>query len=496
MSIQYDIYISHSKNDNFTSSESSKGWASNFQYFLDRVLKQVIGESPVFLQYNNQEKPNDEQLSQVGILICIISPDYVNNTNCVEDILVFCKELEKQGVPIHEIKKRIFNIVKYPVPNEQLPSKIRDLLCYNLYIHNDETGYIQEIKDFFGETENNYWTKLLDLGYDIQDTLLYLKDRDSHESMMKIGTGKAVYLAEASSDLFLQRNIIKRELQKYGYRILPDHNLPSNIREMEAVIRKDLEESQMSIHLIGTTYGEIPNGGNISIIEMQNKFAGERCHLFASMSINENDSGFSRYIWLSPETKLLNDKQIDFIENLKKEVESIERTEMVQTPIEDFKAIIRQQLGVDMRNRNSEVNFTPDLSRKKRNGKVYLIFEKIDRDAIIPIKQFLEDQEIEVFTPDIEGSLIEIQQNHIKNLKNFDVAIIYQGKVNEQWVKMKILDLLKAPGYGRDKPIISKLLIAGKGAKNYDFAEQFDIELIDATQNFEYAALNETLELM
>lgn len=106
MSIQYDIYISHSKNDNFSSSENSKGWASNFQYFLDRVLKQVIGESPAFLQFNNNEKPNDEQLGQVGILICIISPDYVNNTNCVEDILVFCKELEKQGVPLNEIKKK------------------------------------------------------------------------------------------------------------------------------------------------------------------------------------------------------------------------------------------------------------------------------------------------------------------------------------------------------------------------------------------------------
>ncbi len=496
MNIEYDIYISHSKNDNISTSENNKGWASNFQYFLDKVLKQVVGESPIFLKYNNNEKPNDEQLSRVGILICIISPDYVNNTNCVEDILVFCNELEKQGIPLLEIKKRIFKIVKYPVPNEQLPSKIRDLLCYNLYIHNDETGYIQEIKDFFGETENNYWTKLLDLGYDIQDTLAYLKDRNSYESMMKIGTGKAVYLAEASSDLFLQRNIIKRELQKYGYRILPNHTLPSNVREMEAVIRKDLEESQMSIHLIGTTYGEIPNGGNISIIEMQNKFAGERCHLYASSPINENDPGFSRYIWLSPETKLLNNKQIDFIENLKKEVESVERTEMVQTPIEDFKVIIRQQLGVDMRVKNSLVNFIPDSSRKKRNGKVYLIFEKIDREAIIPIKKFLEDREIEVFTPDIEGSLIEIQQNHIQNLKNFDVAIIYQGKVNEQWVKMKILDLLKAPGYGRDKPIISKLLIAGKGAKNYDFAEQFDIELIDATQNFEFETLNETLELM
>ena len=494
MNINYDIYISNSKSDNIAIHSSTKGWKDNFQYFLDKVLKQVIGEPPVILQYQNNEKPNAAQLGQVGILICILSPEYINDANCVEDIMIFSNELEKQGISNIEIKKRIFKIVKYPVDNDQLPSRIRDLLSYDLY--NQEEGKVKEIKDFFAEAENGFWIKLLDLGYDIQDTLLYLKDREKHEDMMQIGTGKAIYLAESSTDLLLQRNVIKRELQKYGYKILPDQSLPNNIREMEAVIRRDLEDSQMSIHLIGSIYGEIPKGATVSIIEMQNKFAGERCHYDSLIQKNENDPGFSRFIWLSPETKFLNDRQIDFIENLKKEVENVESTEMVQTPIEDFKNIIRQQLGVDMRLKNSNENFKPELNKRKKNGKIYLIYEKVDKEAIQPIKQYIEDREMEVFTPETEGSLIDIQQNHIENLKNFDIAIIYQGMVNEQWVKMKILDLLKAPGYGRNKPIISKILIAGKGARNYDFAEQFDIDIIDATQKLELDILNESLELI
>lgn len=48
--------------------------------------------------------------------------------------------------------------------------------------------------------------------------------------------------------------------------------------------------------------------------------------------------------------------------------------------------------------------------------------------------------------PDFEGELLSVRQKHIDNLRNFDAAIIYRGKVNEQWVRMKILDLLKAPG--------------------------------------------------
>ena len=43
------------------------------------------------------------------------------------------------------------------------------------------------------------------------------------------------------------------------------------------------------------------------------------------------------------------------------------------------------------------------------------------------------------------------------------MALIYKGDVNDQWVRMKILDILKAPGFGRNKPILGKAIIGKPG---------------------------------
>ena len=55
----------------------------------------------------------------------------------------------------------------------------------------------------------------------------------------------------------------------------------------------------------------------------------------------------------------------------------------------------------------------------------------------------------------------------IENLRNFDAAIIYKGKVNDQWVRMKVLDLLKAPGFGRNKPIRGKAIVSESSLDSY-----------------------------
>jgi hypothetical protein len=484
--LEYDIFISYAPSDNNQVTKDEKGWVDNLKYFLNKVFSQVISETPRFLEYANREKPTAEQLSKVGVMICVVSPDYVKKASCIDDILLFCEQLKNSGVSEEEINQRIFKVVKYPVPLEDLPSKIRNLIGYDLFSVDINTGRLDEYKDFFSsEAETNYWLKLVDLAYDVQDILHIIKDSSERKDKLEVGKGDAIYLAETSPDLLLQRNIIKRELQKYGYKVLPDRTLPGNMREMEATIKKDLENCRMSIHLIGGLYGEIPKGSDASIVEIQNKFAAERSHFAAITQKTQDDPAFSRLIWLSPEMKLLNDKQLAFIENLKKEVEAEETTEMVQTPLEDFKNIIRRELHVDERikSENNAV-FHPDQSRRSAAAKIYVIYDKIDQQAVKPILEYVENRDFEVITLSKEGSLIDIQKNHVENLKNFDAAIIYQGLVSEQWVRMKILDLLKAPGYGRKKPIVAKILIAGKGAKNFEYAESFDVEIIDSTQSF------------
>ncbi len=37
-----------------------------------------------------------------------------------------------------------------------------------------------------------------------------------------------------------------------------------------------------------------------------------------------------------------------------------------------------------------------------------------------------------------------------------DAVIIYYGNATEHWVRMKLFDLIKAPGWGRTEPYVAK----------------------------------------
>ena len=101
-----------------------------------------------------------------------------------------------------------------------------------------------------------------------------------------------------------------------------------------------------------------------------------------------------------------------------------------------------------------------------------------------PIKDELTKSGFNVLTPAFEGELLEVRKKHIDNLRSFDGAIVYKGKVNDQWVRMKLLDLLKAPGFGRNKPIIGKALM---GTGNVDTYKNQNLTVIssDSTKSME-----------
>jgi len=60
--------------------------------------------------------------------------------------------------------------------------------------------------------KKQYWMKMVDLAYDIHETLLLLKQGEQKTETKNIFRRKTIYLAETGHDLSVQRNIIKREL--------------------------------------------------------------------------------------------------------------------------------------------------------------------------------------------------------------------------------------------------------------------------------------------
>jgi len=468
-----DVLITFAEKDNETEKKSEQGWVTQFRKFLELMLFQVLGTKPVIVIKSEFDTATAPAMDNASILVAVLTKDFVQSGRCLDLVETFYKN--NAGFPVN----RVFKVLKSPLTLQEQPPRLRDSIGYDMYQLDAETGQMKEYSDFFSlEAEKQYWMKLVDLAYDIHESLINLKAGDAKGGELKnIFKRKTIYLAETGHDLSVQRNIIKRELQRHGFIVLPNHTLPTRIEELEKEVRKDLEECSMSVHLVGNAYGEIPEGADRSIVDIQNKIAAE-----AAVAKRQSKEEFSRLIWIAQNLKNASDRQKAFIETLRRDTEAQEGAEILQNPLEDFKNIMREEL-IESQDRN-----TAESSSSKS---IYLVHDRIDHAEVEPIRAVLEKSGFKVLTPAFEGELLDVRKRHIDNLRNFDGAIIYKGKVNDQWVRMKILDLLKAPGFGRNKPIQGKALV---GNGNVDSFKNQNITVINTDSSRSMENLKNFLE--
>ncbi len=454
MKFDIDVLIIFADKDNEANSSTEIAWVSQFKKFLELMLTQVLGEKPNVLMKGEHDSLTSPKLDNAATLVTILSSDFNQSGDCLDHVESFYKATE----PSHRSRSRVFKVFKSPLTIQEQPPRLRELLGYEMYQLDPDSGEIREYTDYFSsQAERQYWMKMVDLAFDIYDTLVYLKD-GTEPTVKNFYQRKTIYLAETGHDLSVQRNIIRRELSRHGYEVLPNQSLPGNSYDLEALVKKNLEESHLSIHLIGAAYGEIPTGSEKSSVDIQNTLAAQK-----SLEAREKGDEFTRLIWVSPNLSNASEKQLAFIDALKRDAEVQEGADILQTPLEDFKNIMREEL-LEIRERKK---------LEDDDGKsVYLMHDKIDQHAIRPIVDAIERSGYKVILPLFEGELLELRKNHIENLRNLDAAIIYKGSVNEQWVRMKALDLLKAPGFGRKKPIIGKAIFTESDVNSENYLQQ------------------------
>jgi hypothetical protein len=457
MALEIDVLINFADKDNETAKKNEIGWVSNFKKFLELMLYQVLGTKPNVVLKSEFDSATASTLDNASVLVTILSKDFVLSGRCLDTVEAFFKTTSSSKF------NRVFKILKTPLTLQEQPPRLRDLIGYDMYQLDSETGLMKEYSDFFSqEAERQYWMKMVDLAYDILETLLLLKQGEMKVETKNIFKRKTIYLAETGHDLSVQRNIIKRELQRHGYIVLPNHTLPTTAGELERGVRKDLEECSLSIHLIGSAYGEIPEGSDLSVVDIQNRLASE-----TTVAKRARKEEFSRLIWIAPNLKNASDKQKSFIDTIQRDTEAQEGAEILQNPLEDFKNIMREEL-LESQERKGQDDFS---------GKtIYLVHDRIDHSAVQPFQEAIEKSGFKVLIPEFEGDLLELRKHHIENLRKFDGAVIFKGKVNDQWVRMKVLDLLKAPGFGRKKPIRGKAIISS--GQNLDGFKNQNLTLI------------------
>lgn len=464
--MQNNIYI------NFSAENSSNDpWVSELLSSFGLMLGKV---SNFLIQIKSGlERANEtgEQLNKANLVILVfngfVSDDFSRDLRVLE---LNHQELVKKG-------KEIFIVVKSPKFNSIIPVYLRKYLIYNFFEINIRTNEtIEYISSGKGEKESKYWSKLTDLVY---DTKLFFETLNNSNSPL---TKKVkVYLAEVSKDQVNNREILKREFMLSGYEVIPAKPLPASLKEYREAVAEAIKPSRLSVHIMGEVYGDSPSGSDYSYPEIQNKLVSEL--LSQNSQLNEK---FFRLVWLPPNLDPYDEKQIQYLKRLKRELNDSSSGEIIQCSIEEFKEIIVQKIAA----LNNENNI---FSEQLPESKVVLLIDKPDevvyQKVVGQIKKAGKNYELIDLTR--TGELLPLTAFN-QLLSSSEAAVIINMKSRKNWMS-GILGLAIKNYYGtkkrHSKPIAALSNANNKeeidfGALNVEYIELEDSQFTERLEKF------------
>ncbi len=463
MKFENDIFVSYAHIDDQPLVEGQKGWISSFHRVLEIRLGQLLGRHPRIWR-DPKLQGNDifadrlvERLPRVAIIASIVSPRYLKSDWCMRELREFTKASATTGGMRVGNKARVFKIVKTPVPIEQQGGELQDMLGYEFFTVDPDSGRARELSQTGDpESQRLYWAKLDDLAHDMAELLEAIEETGgvAPEAAGPVTERVTVYLAETTYDLREQRDAVRRELLGYDATVLPDRSLPLVGPECEEAVREQLARSSLSIHLIGRNYGIVPEGETRSTVVLQNDLAIERGEA----------GGFGRLIWLPEDLESEDERQVRFIDSLQTDARIQAGADILQTALGDFKSAIHRRLRPPEPPKEKEEAapvLEPSLLDESPLKRIYLIFDQRDGEEPNVVTDYLFDQGFEVILPVFEGDEAQVRKDHEENLSICDGVLLFYGAGNELWLRAKLREVQKSAAFGRKKPIGARAVLLG-----------------------------------
>ncbi len=444
--VNYQIILLYANLDDKPDSHSSRGWVSVFLENLERLLDRLSGEKHSILKLSEYDLDPDSFPLKSSIIIPVFSNNFLQAPIFMSYLSVLEKETTKKSKSSADIK--FINVFKNRIPGTEIPAYLKQNKFHNFFEIDSLTDFVTEISyQEDPDKDHEYWMKIFDIAADIKNII----ESDSSpvkaaEKLVKNLRPSGIYIAQSGIDQYNQRDNLCRELSRSQYDVYELDSIEGSYDDIVKQINEKLSKCQLSIHLVGEDSGALIKNRGLSIVEIENQLASDH-----SSQVNDKPGvkyyeRFNRIIWISEDHENLTVKQKIFIDNLKKDLVNIQYAEIMDCPIETLKGFIVGKINENRRGREQVI--TPEVEKGKS---IYLICDKTEREECKPISNFLKEQGYKVILSNFDGEILQIRDKHLKNLKECDGTLIYHGKNNENWVKSKLFDSVKALGLGRSK---------------------------------------------
>jgi hypothetical protein len=361
-------------------------------------------------------------------------------------------------------------------PKEE--GKIRDDVVFEFFSESNSNEFQILDPTGHGAIGKNYWLKLVDLAFEI------------NKSFSKAFETKKikVFLSDVGSKSRSVRDEIKRDLQRRGYEIVPHVSIPNDLKKAKEIINKSLKEANLSIHILGKEYGKDIQGGNKSIVDLQNQLAAEYC--------KKSGSKLKRVVWQSPDDVIKDQKQREFIDELVKSPDQLAGAEFLKIPIEYLKSLsVDILLGRGINVNVIGIKHYEDAPDPIKKGSNFLVYDSIDKKWAEEIIRDLKKGGIAINQSQFLSTVSKSMAYHKECLALCGSVILLADKASSQWVVAKMKDILKSPGFGREKDFTSKSFVGSKKhAALSEKAKGEGYQVIEKGPGTEVKALKETVK--
>ena len=457
-----DIFISYAHIDDETPEGEHGGWITYFHKWLNVRVAQLYGAKPRIWR-DPKLRGNDDfsseivdNLPKVAFFVCVLSPRYVKSEWCTRELETFSAVAERTGGLTVNNKARVFKVVKTPIPFEQHPGILQDLLGYEFFGYDDD-GTPHEYDPNIDEDTKKHFAKVInDLARDISSlmevtTSVGFEAGDS-PSGGDTGTddraspggarpgeasGKKVFLANTGYDLVEPHKDIRRFLEAEGCVVLPEAPLPPVADVFRQQMQGILDVADFTVHMVGKYPGITPDGAEEPVVALQHDLAAQ--------------AGRERLIWMPPGLETDNTFQRGFIKKLRDGQASLGGADLLEGSLEDFKIQLCKMIEPEP---EVHAQVVDDGTKS-----VYLIHDREDLDAIKAPARHLFERGLRVETPSFTGEPEQVQAWHLDQLGRCDAVLIYYGEGRKPWFELMLSDLGKIFGTRRTEPFLAKYVL-------------------------------------
>jgi hypothetical protein len=480
-----DVFISYAHNDDDVFPPEQWGWVTRLHQDLEQRVRSYLGCDVRFWRdceiRNNEDfsKKIFNRLMRTATFLSVLSPSFLQRDWCKRELESFAGHAEaKLGILVDEERSRIFKVEKMPVERNALPPAMQGTKTYRFYQPDpSQPKRTIELRPLLGgEYLRRYFEEMDELAKDIAALLKGMAHPGPTDGPHVDPDQPVVYVAETTSDLDDKLGELRRDLKDRGYLVLPDGDLPYRAEAYKDKVRDCLKRAALSVHLIGSGYGFVPEGETRSNVWLQHDLAMER----------GADPKFLRLIWLPRDVVAADQRQRDFMTYLQDDAGVQQGADLLNSNIEELKNVIHDRLA-KIRKQQESARQAPGPGAAAAGAapqrspdeplRVYIMCDAADRKvaSLVALRRYLLSEGCEPMLPAAADTESDALQAHAENLNLCDGCVIYYGQGSPAWFDAKLRDLRKYLR-GRQPPVAAKAIYIAQPSTDH----KADVETLEA----------------